>query len=78
MRSIVQLEQPDLLQEPNALLFSNTFIADFVHEHLNWSYRKSTSVAQKLPEDYKEQISRMNQIIAVTVISSGQVTALRL
>ena len=67
MMSIIEMKQPALLEEPNRLRLSNHFISDFVHEHMNWSYRKSTSVAQKLPEDYEAQILKMNQIIAIKV-----------
>lgn len=54
------------LQLPDPPL-SNSSLSQFVHRHLNWTWRCRTTAAGKLPDDWQAQGTQMAQRIAVHI-----------
>ena len=57
IRTLIQKREPHLLdfQSPNGFRVSLEWTRDFVRTKLDWSFRKSTGAARKLPADWEQQ-----------------------
>jgi hypothetical protein len=65
----IQKRAPDLLVQENSTSFkvSLSWVREFARNELNWSFRKATTAASKLPKDWELQGLRMTQRIAYLV-----------
>ena len=65
----IQKRAPNLLVQENSTSFkvSLSWVRTFVRNELNWSFRKATTAASKLPKDWEQQGLRMTQRIAYLV-----------
>lgn len=72
MRAVLQQRHPDILFENGGTLkLSYNFCRAFVSKQLNWTLRKSTTAAQKVPANWEELVHDMNRRLAVTVFEGA-------
>jgi hypothetical protein len=64
MQAMIKHFKPDLLEQ---LKFSKSFICKFVRNNLQWTTRRRTTAASKLPADWEAQGRAMIERIAVLV-----------
>ena len=68
MKAILSERHPDMLHENGGpLKLSKWFCKAFVRRHMNWSFRKATTAAQKLPKNWAEQVENMNKRLSILV-----------
>ena len=85
IKAIIQKRVPHLLDSTQEKRFkvSIKWTSAFIKRSLNWSYRASTSIADKLPIDSKEQgnmmvqrvayLSKLHDISPLLVVKSDQI-----
>lgn len=72
MRAVLQQRHPDILFENGGpLKLSYNMCKAFVDRHLNWTLRKSTTAAQKVPANWVTQVDDMTKRLAVTVFEGA-------
>ncbi|KAK7024599.1 hypothetical protein VNI00_016160 [Paramarasmius palmivorus] len=80
MVAMISKQAPEIfetvLSDGSRFKCSESFVKDYLHK-LNWSKRKATRAAQKLPEDHAEQIYASFLFEALTVRDHGTPAALR-
>ena len=68
LRAVLQERHPDILHENGGRLkLSYNFCKSFVNKHLNWTLRRGTTAAQKLPVNWSEQVNDMTKRLAIRV-----------
>lgn len=68
MRAVLKERHPEILHENGGKLkLSYHFCAAFVKTNLNWTLRKATTAAQKVPANWKQQVLDMTKRLAITV-----------
>lgn len=68
MKAVLQQRHPTILFENGGTLkLTYNTCKSFVHRHLNWTLRKSTTAAQKVPANWEQQVEDMIKRLAVTV-----------
>lgn len=68
MRAILNERHPSVLYENGGKLkLSKFFCKHFVKKHLNWSVRKATTAAQKVPNNWQQLVDDMVKRLAVVV-----------
>lgn len=68
MRSVLTHRHPGILHENGGpLKLSYNFCKKFVRRELNWVLRKSTTAAQKVPQNWKEEVLLMTKRLGVLV-----------
>lgn len=73
MKAVLQQRHPEILSDNGGpLKVSKWFCKSFVRKHLNWSFRRATTAAQKLPENWEKQVDDMVKRLGV-VVFEGQV-----
>lgn len=72
MKSVLQERHPDILFENGGpLKLSHWFCKAFVSKHLNWTLRKATTAAQKVPQNWQQLVLDMNKRLACIVFEGA-------
>lgn len=73
MRAILKERHPTILYENGGTLkLSKWFCKKFVKRHLNWTIRKATTAAQKVPHNWHMLVDEMIKRLAI-VVYEGQI-----
>lgn len=68
MRAILTERHPSILYENGgSLKLSKKFCSKFVKKYLNWTFRKATTAAQKVPQNWEKLVDDMIKRLAVVV-----------
>lgn len=68
LRAVLKERHPDILYENGGKLkLSRNFCKTFVSKHLNWTLRRATTAAQKLPLNWADQVLDMTKRLAIRV-----------
>jgi len=68
MRAILKERHPTVLYENRGTLkLSKHFCTAFGRKHLNWSVRKATTAAQKVPQNWEKLVDDMVKRLAIVV-----------
>lgn len=73
MKAVLKQRHPEILIENGGpLKLSKWFCKSFVKKYLNWTFRRATTAAQKVPIDWERQVLHMTQRLAINVFE-GQI-----
>ena len=68
MRAVLQQRHPEILKENGGpLKMCKWFCKSFVRRYLNWSFRRATTAAQKVPGDWEKQVEDMVKRLGIVV-----------